>query len=98
MRGGTVEPSWSKPPVEPCRLTIELTLYLEVEERRESLPRTLQKMSVGRADISMFSFMLISRLEKKIVLLYALQDFLFSQVSRISLRSLGSTLYTVFAL
>jgi hypothetical protein len=41
------------------------TLYLEVEERRESLPGTLQNMSVGRADISMFSFMLISRLEKK---------------------------------
>jgi len=41
------------------------TLYLEVEERRESLPGTLQNMSVGRADISMFSFMLISRLEKE---------------------------------
>jgi len=40
------------------------TLYLEVEERRESLPGTLQKMSVGMADISMFSFMLMSRLEK----------------------------------
>jgi hypothetical protein len=41
------------------------TLYLEVEERRESLPGTLQNISVGRADISMFSFMLISRLEKR---------------------------------
>jgi hypothetical protein len=41
------------------------TLYLEVEERRDSRPGTLQKMSVGRAVINMFSFMLMSRLNKK---------------------------------
>jgi hypothetical protein len=38
---------------------------LDVEERRESLPGTLQKMSVGRAVINIFSFMLMSRLKKK---------------------------------
>jgi hypothetical protein len=38
-----------------------VTLYLEVEERRERRPGTEQNMSVGRADISRFSFISRSR-------------------------------------
>lgn len=33
-----------------------VTLYLEVEDKRERRPGTEQKMSVGKADITMFSF------------------------------------------
>ena len=38
-----------------------MTLYLEVEERRERRPGTEQKMSVGKADITRFSFISRSR-------------------------------------
>ena len=36
-------------------------MYLEVEERRERRPGTEQKMSVGKADITRFSFISRSR-------------------------------------